>query len=183
MIPHLYLNGYQLTFSIDSVLSTATGDTKEVCSMGVLLIKGTAFSGLVLAEQFLRKLSRFCSCSYQWVERHWKLFRLRHKGEYSCWWKATYVKMPQNLFFFQPTHCYPSASELFCMQMKPVWAILVSCFPDKWYRNRHPWKVAQLGWTAESPISFKNSILGHLMGTNKFRISGSGTWRSVIIFK
>lgn len=116
-----------------------TCDTKEACFIGVLLINISELLSLAQCWQnSLWKNRRFCSCSYQWVESHWTFFKLRHKEDDSRWWKATYITMPQNLFFFQPTHCYQSASELFCMQMKPVWVLLVSCFPDKQYRNRHP---------------------------------------------
>lgn len=54
--------------------------------------------------------------------------------------------------------------------MKPVWVMLVSCFPDKQYRNRHPWKSGstwlniRITWRA-----FKNSVPTQ---TNGIKING-----------
>lgn len=137
-------------------------DTKEACAIGVLIIRWTTFSDSVLAKSCVRKLSGFCSCSYHRVESHGKLFKLRHKGDYSCWWTQHILWCHRTKNCFQPTHCYQPASNCFACRWNLFGWHLSAVFLTSSTEIDTPWNSGS-NWlnVRVTRQAFKTSILGH----------------------
>lgn len=75
------------------------------------------------------------------VESHWKLFKLIHKemasGESLLLVKSNIYYDATEIYFFSANSLL-TVCPLTVLYEDETWAILVSCYPDRWYRNRHP---------------------------------------------